>query len=250
MNSTKKEQERRLLDHFLAAWSDGTVIASIDDEEREAPDFAGVLTNGCRLGIELVRLVDPSLAKSHSDIHDRFVPELQEACRVRAKAATIHLSFAEWDASRLREREHRRKLAAAIADFVREARDHRQAIYRTSLEARGIDGIDVLSFYAEQGNDVGVLVGRNTWGRGPNEIQAAIASKDALTSDYHRNLGQDAALWLLVAAGICFASSVPPPMKQLTFDTAFDRVFFLDCWPIRAGRSVAGVVELPIRPLG
>jgi hypothetical protein len=88
MDSTKKAKERRLLDYFLSGWVARDEIASIDNDEREAPDFAGALTNGRRVGIELVRSIDPAVAKSHSDIHDRFVPELQEACRVHSVAAT------------------------------------------------------------------------------------------------------------------------------------------------------------------
>jgi hypothetical protein len=110
-------------------------------ENREAPDFAGVLKNGRRLEIELVRVVDPTLAKIHSDIHDRFVPELQEACRLRSVAATIHLSFAEWDASRLRERGHqaRREVPRrACEGTLRKAHEPTAAGSRPSRVPQGI----------------------------------------------------------------------------------------------------------------
>jgi hypothetical protein len=46
-----------------------------------------------------------------------------------------------------------------------------------------------------------------------------------------------------------FADSVPPPPRHIVFDTAFDRVFFLDHWPVRHGEPRDRVVELPIRRL-
>ena len=245
MNPAHKPDEQKLLDQFLAAWSDRSQIARI--EQRESPDFEGVLVTGQRLGLEMVTVTDSTLAKGRSDIHDRFVPELQAACRTRLVGATFSVNFEEWDAQRLADKEHRRNLVERVADFARDARDHRQKIYRSTLEARGIEGLDSLSFYAEKVGDVGVMVGRTAHGRGCNEIQACIAAKDAKAADYRRRLGHDAALWLLVVAGTSFADGVEPPPRHLTFDTVFDRIFFLDHWPVRHGEPLDRVVELPIR---
>lgn len=191
MYPTKKNAEQTLLDHFMKAWSDHASIAQI--RASESPDFKGMLTTGQRFGLEMVTVTDESLAKSRSDIHDRFVPELQEACRARSVGATFIVGFEEWDAQGLADKEHRRKLADRLADFARDAQPQRKTIYRRQLEASGIEGLDTLVFYAESPEDVGVLVTRTAWGRGSNEIQACITAKDEKALAYRCKLGPEAA---------------------------------------------------------
>jgi hypothetical protein len=249
MNSAKKAEERRLVAHFVAAWSGGGAIATFDPNWKESPDFAGVLSDGRPFGLEVVTVTDKSLAKSGSDIHRRFVPELQAACLKRAVGALLHVSLQEWDAIRLGDRKHRRRLVERVADFVLEQRHHQETLERDALEARGIEGLDALTLYEETTGNVGVMVGRTAWGRGCDVVQDAIAAKDTKATAYRRRLGDGVELWLLVVAGTSFADGVEPPLKHITFDTTFDRVFFLNHWPVRHGKALDRVSELPIRRL-
>lgn len=246
MSLAKKTDEQELVDRFVAAWSGRAEIASI--EPSESPDFEGMLATGQRFGIEMVTITEPTLAKGHSDIHKRFVPELEEACRKRSVGATFAVHFEEWDAERLADPGHRRKLVDGIADFVRDVRSHPNTMGRRRLEALGIEGLDALTFWEEDVGDFAISVGRVARGRGVNELQACITKKDKKAATYRAKLGRDAGLWLLVVAGTSFADGVEPPMKHLTFETTFDRVFFLDHWPVRHGEPMDRVVELPISP--
>ena len=243
MNAAKKAEERRHIDHFIAAWSGREAIARIDSEDRESPDFVGALANGRLFGLEVVRFTDRDVARSE-DLIERFKDELRLAGRASSTFATFVVNIEAYGAALLRDRGNRKTLIERLLRFARLVPRRPREIYGRKLQGRGISGIGRLAVYPTT-RTIDVSTARTASG-GPALVYDRIAEKDAKVPSYRSRLAAGAELWLLLVGGADFASSGTAPMHQ-PIATQFDRVFFLDLWPVRAGRALGNVRELPIK---
>jgi hypothetical protein len=234
MSRAHKDDERRWVECFLAAWSDRTEIQSIDASE--SPDFVGVLKSGKPFGLEVATLTDDKLAES-TFLIDAFKTELIQAARAASINALFSLDFEEYEAPALRATERRRRLIGDLIELAREAEGR-----TLRREVAGIDSVTIHP--AEDGPHA--IIGRSARGRGWNFIQGCIKAKNAKADGYRSTLPPGAELWLLLVAGSSFANGVEVPPKHLPFDASFDRIFFLDHWPVRSGKDSDRVVELKI----
>jgi hypothetical protein len=240
MNAAKKAEERRLVDHFVAAWSDREIIARIDGDGHEAPDFVGEMADGRRFGLEVVTLTADDVKRSES-ILDRFKDELRLAGRATSTFANFVINIEEHGIARLWDRGHRNTLIERLLRFARLIPRRPKEIYGRKLEGRGISGIGRLAVYPTA-STVEVTTSRSVWGR-PALVYDRIEDKDRKVLSYRSRLPVGAELWLLLVGGTELASSVSAPMHE-PIATQFDRVFFLDLWPVRAGKEVGRVVEI------
>jgi hypothetical protein len=245
MNQDHKADERQWVERFRAAWEGRDEIASID--AGDAPDFAGTLADGRPFGLEVVTLTDQGLAHGGSVLNDKLMPELEAAATAAGVNAIFALHLGEWQERPLGDRDRRRKVIADLVEFARGAGGQE----RQSDDVDKVDGVDTVTIYPSD-DGVHVWPFRRAWGRGVNEIQACITAKDAKAGTYRQRLAVGAPLWLLLVSGTTYANGVSAPPRHLTYDTKFDRVFFLDHWPVRSGKSANTVVELRIRrvPIG
>jgi hypothetical protein len=204
-------------------------------------------------------VADRSLAHARSVLEDKLRPELEAAATAASLSGTFGLCFGEWQERPLAELARRRKLIADLVEFARGAdgqlRETDDVDPYDEMDGLAVvkdpvvvDGVDKVLFDPGDGGvEVGII--RNGWGRGVNEIQACIAKKDEKAGEYRANLAApDTQLWLLLVAGTTYADGVLAPPSHFTFETKFDRVFFLDHWPVRSGGSTDKVVELRLRP--
>jgi hypothetical protein len=274
VNEDHKSDEREALERFRSAWEGRDEITSVDPGNWDSPDVRGMLTDDRPFGMEVVTVTDQGLAHAASLLKDKLKPELEAAVTAASLNGTLALCFGEWQERPLADRARRRKFVADVVEFargaggkIRETYDEDGAQRRKLIAdlmggkddaddpsgvpdgAVVVDGVEKVIFEPAADGGVDVLMTRNGWGRGVNEIQACITRKDEKAGEYRRNLAAGAQLWLLLVAGTTYADGVLAPPRQMKFDSKFDRVFFLDHWPVRSGRSTDKVVELPLRRL-
>ncbi len=242
----KKADERDWVNHFVRAWRGRGAIESIDHQDREAPDFVGALTNGNPFGLEIVSLTDADVAKIISVI-ERFKDELREGTRASTTPASFRINIGEDGVAQLHDRSHRRILIARLLRFARRFPRRPREMYRRKLEGRGISGIDRLAVYPMVAGEVDVGIGRSVLGQ-PALVYERIAEKGRKANAYRQRLAPGAEMWLLVVGGETIANSGSAPiLGGEPIATPFDRVFFLDLWPVRAGEALGRVRELPTK---
>jgi hypothetical protein len=254
MNEDEEQsEEQAAVDYFRSSWEGRDAIANIERAAPPAPDFVGTLTDETSFGLEVVTVTDEGLARAESVLNEKLRPELEAAAQAASLSVVFALGFQEWQESRVADRGMRRKLIADLVEFargaggqMRETDDDEEAEEGDARQLVIIEGVNKV---VVEPSDDGVHVGfiRSAWGRGVNEIQVSIAAKDRKAGQYRANLAPGAQLWLLMVAGTTYANGVLAPPRSLKFDAKFDRVFFLDHWPVRSGGSTDKVVELPIR---
>jgi hypothetical protein len=235
---------------FRRKWSGASEIRSV--HRFEAPDFRGQLMSSRQFGLEVATVTDEKLAKDDKFVRNVFVAELKRAAAAASVTGAFFAAFAEYDATRLRIAGHRKRVITGLLDLAQDPARPKGVIRRPELLSRGLDALMAASLEpSDQG--ITVITGRNARGRGTVFVQDCIAAKDAKVPLYRSRIPPGAELWLLLVSGASFASGVSVPPADPPFETAFDRVFFLDCtdrWRFNSvleGPAKDQVVELPVR---
>ncbi len=220
--------------------------------DAERPDFIVTLPNGTRVGIEVVRALDPHTAKASGGLR-RLSAEVRQgltragvlACvemrideeaaadlsiapdLLRAEAAAVVLLTTSVLGSEdvLQNGEWRRfcQIDRSYEKMMGHRRLHQRGL--GDLQGTGVRHLDAVSIRRHTKVVAGCTVfGR---GRGAEIVQAAIDEKARLLAGY-RDCGADA-IWLLVvgSSGIGGALSVAQ-VKGVTFHSPFDRTLFLE----------------------
>jgi hypothetical protein len=240
MNPLHKTEEEKLLALFRRVWGSAGEIASAEIGDR--PDVRGMLASGRPFGMEIATLTEDGRAQSDEALKGSFARELAAACAAAGLHATFSLGVGDWQANRLVDKEHRARVVALLVQLTREAGGRRLDLQERALDRRQIDAFNGVTIEPVlEGFEV--WFGRSSWGLpGPDFVRERIARKDERAETYRETIGADADLWLLLVVGTTLAASVIRPSPIETFETRFDRVFFLECW-----KDIEKVTELTIR---
>jgi hypothetical protein len=242
MNPLHKAEEENLLALFRRMWSSAGEIASAEISDR--PDVRGMLASGRPFGMEIATLTEDGRAQSDEALKGSFTRELASACTAAGLYAAFSLGLGDWQANRLVDKEHRARVVALLVQLTKEAGGRRLDLDEDALEARGIDDLNGVGINpACEGFEI--YFGRSGWLPRSEFVRERIARKDERASGYRAAIGAGADLWLLLVVGLTLSGSVVRPRPTETFETRFDRVFFLECW-----KDMEKVTELTVRRTG
>jgi hypothetical protein len=248
--SEKKERELRA---FYAACQAGLPIrANSVDARGENPDLRVTTPTGI-VGIELSEILPlPRNPSFNSPVAEASLQEdsvrLAEQIYCGAKdAIPVRVTVYPWSVERTRNR--KRKMANALANFVKE---HGHEATPVKLFER-LDGIP------EGFGVVNICAGPGPWQSGQStvatfdgiytQLAIRIAEKNELLPTYRANL-PNAPIWLLLHSCWEVARSVPMPhgIREWSQPFCFDRVFFFaassDCIEGIQHREAVGEVSL------
>jgi len=240
MNPLHKLDEEKLLTLFRRVWSGASEIASAEISDR--PDVRGKLVDGRPFGMEIVTLTEDVRAQTDDVLGGKFTRELEAACATEGINVSFVLGFYDGQAAGLVDRANRARVVALLLQLAKEAAGPLD-LNEGALEARGIDDFNELAIKPiPEGCEV--YFGRSGFLPGSEFVRERIARKDKRAPVYRSAIGADAdaELWLLLVVGMELAASVMRPIPHETFETRFDRVFFMECW-----QNMEKVVELTIR---
>ena len=227
MPQTSKEKKVIETRALIAARNAGVPIP-LGESPGEEPDFR---FKGNKLGIEVSELMKPAssnfgiLPAEAESYHEEILQMAEQQYYSSAHATPLKIIL--YFANTRGERRDKRKMARALADFVRANVPQPDEILNFSnLELP--KGFGSMSIRAEPGQ----------WWCGESgsysasDIQEALASriraKSTLVPTYRRNLALGARIWLVLYStfAVSRGMEIPYGIKQWQFDYDFDRVFW------------------------
>ena len=208
----------------------------------ERPDIRLNLHGGRTVGIEHTTLVHQDIA-AHGAHTREFTDELRSQLETARLPVYAHLSFrgssVPW-ASRAIRHDQVQRAVQWIQTQVKVGTLPRSAT-RSELEAIGVEGLERLRAHLH--GDSLASFGRVVVGaRGVARVRRAFRDKEPKLKEYRSTLGADE-YWLLLVAGRKFADPGWDEIEGRTFDSSFDRAFYL-----YAGRGSHGPTahEIPL----
>jgi hypothetical protein len=242
--TSKKIEEARAL---AAARKAGAPIP-FDETADEEPDFR---FNMGTLGIEVSELIRPPSSNfgippvEEESFHQELVGMAEEIYYQTAGTKPVYVRIGFENARGVRRNKQQvTKLAASIAEFVKENIDSsKAAFYRPEIP----EGVFFIVISADMGHRAWWCgeAGGVTLSDIRQQLAARIKAKNKLLPTYRRNLKEGAEVWLLLYTDASVARSMPIPfgIEEWEFPFDFDRVF----WFTSLERAVVEIkrAELP-----
>jgi hypothetical protein len=231
--ANKKVVELRVL---KAARSAGIPIPPREISGEE-PDFRFNTASGT-LGIEVSEILRPASSNDgivpvqEEHFHRQIMGAAEKMYYGFARAVPVHVSV--YFASARGKRQDKEAMVLALAEFVRANADKANP-FASAYQPEVPEGFNTITISQ-------LLPHKDEWwwgehgGYGPQhvyeQLDLRIAEKNSRLPTYRRNLGEGAAVWLLLYSDMTVARgmSVPHGIDERGFKYDFDHVFWFLCF--------------------
>lgn len=224
----RKKRERRALDFLLTRLDVGIEIENV--VERESPDFEVHGRYGTVIGVEVVEVVESSVAAGMAGF-ERLRAELQRAMDEAGLRLAVMLQTGGGFIPKLNEGGVAASHAAGLLVLLRqhEAEGRGPCTYlRRELRGHGVEWIMRAIVSPAEAPAVGRIARRSGIGLMP-VVPQLVQEKEAKLDGYRAAIGGP--VWLLLVAGTQFAAGVwSETLRHRALRSSFDRLFYVDAY--------------------